>query len=333
VRRFIHFLQYNNLVSIGFFLLFGSVSWALASNDVVRDSVYSSEQEVVSVDNTYLLDTNLKRYDFNFRITNITEDDDQYYIIYKYNTITVIDYVWQDAEIEAELTISKKAVQGKDLGLYVAKQIGEVLNKHLTYLEQIQEKEEGNGVSVKVVTTKYKGLVGKMFDPKDQAFDGYRPVVKEERRKEKERLLAEASISNIALPYIPTKDEIQSMFESMYQQMIRGEIAGATTTSTDNGTTTDQDDNEDVTEDDTDNQIPDTIDDTATSTNNETSSTTPDVSNDASVNNDNDSENGNDTSSSTEPSVEETPVQEPVTPAEPEEPETPDAQQSNENEE
>ncbi len=180
MRKFLSFVQYNNAVPIGLFLLFGATGAAFAASPEVRDAVYSEEQEVKGVDNTYIVSTDLAAHDYALRITAITEDEESYYVSYEYKTISIVDYVWQEVPVKKSMTLSKKEVQGHDLGLMVQKQLGEEVTHEISYLGEVQEKERKNGASVRSVSTTYSGLIGQMLDPTTKEFEGYVPVVEEQ---------------------------------------------------------------------------------------------------------------------------------------------------------
>lgn len=258
MKKFLHFIQYNNLVTLGIFFIFGSTGLAFAFDEDVQQAVYSTEQEVQSVDNSYIVDVDLGKHDFNLKILEIKEDADNYYVKYSYNTITLLDYVWQDELITENIVTSKQSMIGKDLGLFIARQVGEVIASKLEYLKKVQAIEKQNGVSTKKVATKYKGLVGKMFDPTEEVFEGYKPVVKEAVLPTNQvAKLSEPFVSQIALPHVPSEAEIQDMVNDAYNAMLLGLTDPVVT-----ATTTDE-----IADDTTDDVVDETDgDDTATTT-------------------------------------------------------------------
>lgn len=237
MKRFFHFIQYNNLVPMGLFIVFGTSGLALAANEDVQKAVYAVDEEVRSVDNTYIVSVDLEDFDFKLRIKEIREDAELYYVKYTYETISLLDYVWQEETITKTLEVSKKSVAGKDLGLFVARQMSEVIAAQLTYLEVLQEQEQKSGTTVKKVAKLYSGLVGKMFDPTEEEFPGYKPVVKELPTPERQvAALAEPFVSQIAMPHVLSEEEIERMVNDMYRTMLTGtaptDSASTTATST-----------------------------------------------------------------------------------------------------
>ncbi|MEK7135183.1 MAG: hypothetical protein AAB780_00560 [Patescibacteria group bacterium] len=178
-RKIIHFVKYNNAFTIIFVTCFFGFGITYAASPTVRESVYASEQAVVSIDNSLIVSADLDNFNFNLRINSITDDAKNYYVVYTYQTLAIEDGFWREKEIEKTLTVSKEALGDKDLGLYVARELGENINYELSYLKRVKKLEKENGESRKVVTTEYSGLIGKLLDPKEQVIEGYNPVIPE----------------------------------------------------------------------------------------------------------------------------------------------------------
>ena len=177
-QKIIQFIKYHNGFAIGVSLIFVFMAGALAASPEFRENFISSEEIVRSVDNSGIISANLDNFNFRLQIKTITEDAKNYYIVYTYKTITIEDYVWQEAEIEKTLTVSKEALGDKDLGLYVAEELGEVIDYELSYLKEVQQIEKEKGLTQKIVTTQYAGLIGKFLSSKEEVFPGYEPVIK-----------------------------------------------------------------------------------------------------------------------------------------------------------
>ena len=178
-NKVLHFVKYNNAFTLLLALFFFGFGISFAAEPTLRDGIYSSQQTVVSVDNNWIVSVDLDAYNFNLKINSITEDDKNYYASYSYQTIAVQNSAWQNQQISKVLTVSKDELDGKDLGLYVAKELGENINYELSYLKQVQKQEKEKGESQKVITTEYSGLIGKFLNPKEEVIDGYKPVIPE----------------------------------------------------------------------------------------------------------------------------------------------------------
>src|SRR3989344_2975237 len=178
-QKIINFIKYNNAFTIGLMIFFFGTTMSFAASPTLRGSVYSSSATVTSVDNRLIVSTNLDNFNFNLRIKSVTEDGTNYYIVYTYKTLAVSSSIWQNVSLEKTLTVSKESLGEKDLGLYVARELADNINYELSYLKKVQEIEAGKGVSKKVVTKKYAGLVGKLLDPEDRVIEGYAPIIPE----------------------------------------------------------------------------------------------------------------------------------------------------------
>jgi len=181
MRRILHFIKYNNAFTIGFVLLFLGSGVTLAANP---DAVISKKETVRSIDNTYVIGASLDSYNFGLRVTDITEDDTSYFVTYTYTTIALDNYVWKDTTETKTLNVSKASLNGTDLGLFVAKELGQIIDSQVVYLKEVQKIEKSKGQSKKVVATTYSGLVGRMLSSREEVFDGYTPVIP---KKEKEK--------------------------------------------------------------------------------------------------------------------------------------------------
>jgi len=178
-QKILHFIKYNNgfVIILGIFFFSFGISFAVSPE--MRNGVYSSEETVVSVDNGPIISADLDNFNFNLRINSVTEDEKNYYAVYSYQTLAIEDGFWQNKEIEKTLTVSKEALAGKDLGLYVAQELGENINYELSYLKRVQKLEKEKGESQKIVAVAYSGLIGKLLNPKEETIEGYSPVIPE----------------------------------------------------------------------------------------------------------------------------------------------------------
>lgn len=172
------FLKYNNAVPVIAAALFLSVGGAFAASEDARDAVYASETIVQSIDNTYIANADLSNFTPTIHITGVTEDSENYYVAYAFNTIDVVDYVWRDVAEDRTMTVAKRAIEGKDLGLYVTEQLKQVVDREISYLREVQEIERQH-ISQKTIATAYSGLIGVFIDDKTEVLPGYTPVIPE----------------------------------------------------------------------------------------------------------------------------------------------------------
>lgn len=173
---FLNFIQYHNAVPIAVsILVLGGASAFAATNP---EAIYSQDQQVVSIDNTYLVGKNLSTYTPKAIITAVTEDADNYYVAYTFYTIDLQDAVWQDVQKSETMTVSKADLGPyRDLGVYVTEQLHQQVTREKENLAQVQEIERKN-VTQKTVATTYGGIVGKLLTDTTETLPGYTPVVK-----------------------------------------------------------------------------------------------------------------------------------------------------------
>lgn len=233
MNQSISFLKYNNAVPLVMFAIFGMATASFAASPEARSAVYTSAEVVRQIDNTYIVSTNIPARDFKMQVTGVKEDVDTFYVAYSYNDISVVDYVWKDSQVTGTLTISKKELEGGDLGLFVAKQLGELVNAKRAYLASVQEHEKKSGATTKVVTTTYSGIVGKFLNPDEQVFPGYVAVIAPTPPQayiptpvvqQPEEISGSASVS---LPATSTSTGLtQSQIEALVAEQVRAILAG-----------------------------------------------------------------------------------------------------------
>ena len=182
------FIKYNNAVPIVFGLLFLLTTGTFAASPAVRDAVYAEEEAVRSVDNSYLLSTDLEDYDFSMRVTAIEEDEEWIYVAYDFDTIALVDAAWQDATEERVLRVSKALLRGGDLKAYVESELSQVRDFELSQLVQAKAREEGNGLTQKTVATVYKGIVGDLIKPSEETAPFYQPPPEKQAKNDPLRI-------------------------------------------------------------------------------------------------------------------------------------------------
>lgn len=205
--RFFNFLKYNNAVPIGLFVLFGASTAAFAATPEAQQAVYNTQDTVVSVDNTYIVNADVENFQYQLMVTGITEDDELYHVSYSYQTIDLKDDVWQIVTKNNTLKFTKKELEGRDLGLEVTKQLGELIANEMKYLADVQKYERRNGESRKVVATEYAGLVGRFFDPTQKEFPGYKPVIEPPKPPEEEQTAAVANAVTDPTQPVPPEEK------------------------------------------------------------------------------------------------------------------------------
>lgn len=248
-QKIINFIKYHNAFAIIFMIIFVGFSLSLAASPEFRENFISSEETVRSVDNSGIIAADLENFDFGLQIKTVTEDAKNYYITYTYKTYAIQDYIWQEVEKEKILTVSKEALSNRDLGLYIAEELGEVIDYELAYLKEVQKSEKENGLTQKIATIQYAGLIGRFLSPKEKVFPGYEPVVSppeiiiqpEPSQPEPPQSTLQAELQ--FEPVAPSSDEplqeaTSTVATSTQTTTTSTELTTATSTTTNNSSTT-----------------------------------------------------------------------------------------------
>jgi len=173
--RAIHFIKYNNAAIIIVAIIFVVGTSAFAS-ETGQEVIGKKETRLEGVDNTLLLSADLEKFDMEFKIENIEEDDTTYYITYTYLDLGEKDSLWQYQLKEAKRKVSKK--NPEDLGLYLAKELKEQYEARLKELRSAQAEALSGGVEKRVAVTAYSGLIGASLDTVSKIFPNYEPIKK-----------------------------------------------------------------------------------------------------------------------------------------------------------
>jgi len=177
-QKIIQFIKYHNAFTIGLALAF-VFSGAIFASDAAREAtIGKAVVEQQGIDNSAILAADVDNFDFGMTIIGVSEDTQNYYVDYVYQSLAIRDNVWQTLSRQATLTVSKSALTDRDLGLYVAEELGEIVDCERAYLKEVQELEDKKGQTQIVQTTTYTGLIGLTLDLKNKILPGYEPVVK-----------------------------------------------------------------------------------------------------------------------------------------------------------
>ena len=180
MKNIINFIKYHN----AFTIILGLVLLATASvfaNEDARNTVIGEKVEIQQgIDNSQLLAADLNNFDLTLKITNLSEDEDNYYVNYTYQTLGIRDNVWQPVAEEKTLTVSKNALGNEDLGLYVQKELSEAVAYQLDFLKRVQADESQIGMTKMTASVDYTGLIGVVLDIKNKILSGYTPMITKE---------------------------------------------------------------------------------------------------------------------------------------------------------
>jgi len=175
MKSLINFLRYDNAVPILLGIVFLGAGSAFAASN--PEAIFSTTEQVFSIDNTYLVNKDFLTYSPSVEIRAVTEDANTYYVSYIFNTIALEGSQWQDVAREEEMEVSKTDLGSyRDLGVYVTEQLKQKVSREIALLRDTQEIERKQ-VTEKVVVTAYSGLVGAFISDSTETLPGYSPVV------------------------------------------------------------------------------------------------------------------------------------------------------------
>ncbi|HOI97229.1 MAG TPA: hypothetical protein PLA19_01870 [Candidatus Pacearchaeota archaeon] len=178
-NKALDFAKYHNGFVIGLMLVFSGGAAIFAADPGAREAVLG--KEIVSqtgVDNAAILAADLDNFDFEIKINEVAEDENNYYVDYSFRTLEIQDNIWQEAQRRSSMAIDKLSLAGKDLGLYVQEQLVQVAQNEQNYLKQVQAAETKKGPTQIARAAEYTGLIGLVLDAKNAILPGYDPVVK-----------------------------------------------------------------------------------------------------------------------------------------------------------
>lgn len=175
-NKIINFLKYNNLTILIILAIFIASGGVWAATPAGREAIGAKQTQIQGVDNSLLLAADLENFQMDFKISQIDQDEEFYYINYTYLDLAVTSNAWQYQLKEKVRKISKKLKQ--DLGLYLAEEFKEEYQARLKVLREEQQLAQTAGQQTRVEVTEYSGLIGKTLDLASKVFPGYEPVKK-----------------------------------------------------------------------------------------------------------------------------------------------------------
>lgn len=166
-----HFIKYNNatVFVVLFIFIFGSGVFA-AESGVLGEKQIKTE----GIDNTLLLSADFNNFDMDFKVGEIKEDDENYYVAYTYIDFVLEDSAWQYLMKQKTKKVSKKLKI--DLGVYLAEEFAEEHGQRIKDLKKEQKNALDNGKGTRIEVVEYSGLLGKALDLASKTFPGYQPT-------------------------------------------------------------------------------------------------------------------------------------------------------------
>jgi len=173
-KKFIHFIKYNNAMTLILVLVFVVGSGVFAQTETGQEVIGQKKTGVLGIDNTLLIEADLDAFDMNFRIEKIEEDEKYYYVTYTFLDLVEDRQAWQYFLEERVRKISKKS--RVDLSEYLAEEFVEMYESRIGYLQEERSRAEILGEEKRMETSEYSGLIGKTLDVVASVFSNYRPV-------------------------------------------------------------------------------------------------------------------------------------------------------------
>ena len=177
MKKFTHFLFYNNTIPLIFGVLFLGASATFAASPAARQNVVQAKTTLASMDNSYLLNTEINDATVEIIVSSVNEDSEKYYIEYQLTTIDLKEGIWQPVTKTKVFEVRKDTIFGQDLGLYASRELAEAHAYEVSRLKDFKKVQQFGGLTKKVVATEYDGLVGQFLDTKNEVFPGYDPLI------------------------------------------------------------------------------------------------------------------------------------------------------------
>ena len=209
MNKLIQFVKYNNaaVLIVAFIFIIGAS--ALAS-EPGREAIGSQKTTIEGVDNTLLLAADLEKFNMDFKVEKIEEDEKMYYVAYTYLDLVEENNAWQYQLKENTRRISKTI--DIDLGVYLAGELKEEYDTRLSGLKEAQANARANGEEKRIAVTEYSGLIGASLDLATKIFPDYEPIKKEELEspvmEESLRQLQGGEVN------IPSADNLEQVYTS-----------------------------------------------------------------------------------------------------------------------
>ena len=167
MRSIIDFIKYNNAFPVILAVVLLGTGAAFAASPKLREAVLSVDTAVMQpfspppiADTSVLSKENFSSYDISVRIDMLKETTDAFAVKYSYNTYDIVEGVWQETRKTRHMDVSKALLGKRKLTDYLSEQIGQVVQRELAYLDEVQRMASGENTKKQRIS-KYAGLVGK----------------------------------------------------------------------------------------------------------------------------------------------------------------------------
>ncbi|MBU1046260.1 DUF5011 domain-containing protein [Patescibacteria group bacterium] len=159
-----------------------------ASEDTRAINPIKSTITKKEIDVAKILNTDFDKFDSKLQITEITEDENNFYVSYQYVTLAIENRVWDEFIREKNISIAKNILNGKDLSEYLSEELAEVIDTEIVYLKEVQEIQKIKKAKAdklaqaetkkRTVASAYSSLIGKVLQVEESEFGDFEPIVK-----------------------------------------------------------------------------------------------------------------------------------------------------------
>jgi hypothetical protein len=169
MKSLLEFIKYNNAFPIILSVVVFGTGAAFAASPELRQAVFSPARVSAPVgekekptDAKKLLSENLGKFDLDVRIDAVTEDATGYHAAYSYTTLEISGGAWKEVRKNGKMDIPKALLGKRDLKSYLVEQIGQVIDREIVYLSEVQSALKAKNAAEK--SKEYASLSGTEID-------------------------------------------------------------------------------------------------------------------------------------------------------------------------
>ena len=180
MKKIFAFFTFNNAIPLAAMALTAGAGITFAATlptGSLPAPAPAAQSEPAPPDTSYLVSKDLSAWSPSAQITGVTEDADNYYVVYEFSTIALAGAAWGPAVEEKTLTVPKAVLGSRDLGLFVAGQLKDDIQQESADLAKAQEIERGKLAQTPQTAGAYGALIGKALTGGADVLPGYTPVV------------------------------------------------------------------------------------------------------------------------------------------------------------
>jgi len=126
-------------------------------------------KKISETDVSLIIQTDFDKFDPQLKILKITEDENGFYSNYQFNSFAIKDNAWKAVVKEKNISVGKAFLGDQNLGDYLSKQLGEVVDNEIIFLKEVQEIQKAKlakvaGEESQTTVSDYSALIGKVLE-------------------------------------------------------------------------------------------------------------------------------------------------------------------------